>query len=227
MFGDSLLADAALVAGKDLRLEWRSRVTTNQVAPFALLVLVLFAFALDPDRGVLVRATSGLYWVAVLFAGLLAIQRAFAVESVDGTRDALRMSGLDPAGIFIGKVAAIAAELFALEVLLGVGIVVLYGTTLEGWGVLLATCVVATIGVACAGSLYGVLAAGLRVRETLLPLLLLPILAPVLLGATRAWEGALGTSADNPWSWIALLATFAATYLAFGLLAFGALLEEA
>jgi heme exporter protein B len=227
LFGDSLLADAALVAGKDLRLEWRSRVTTNQIGPFAVLVLVLFAFALDPDRGVLARATSGLYWVAVLFAALLAIQRAFAVESVDGTRDALRMSGLHPAGIFIGKVAAITVELFALEVLLGIGIVVLYGTTLEGWGVLLTTCVVATIGVACAGSLYGILAAGLRVRETLLPLLLLPILAPVLLGATRAWEGALGTSADNPWSWIALLVTFAATYLTFGLLAFGALLEEA
>jgi heme exporter protein B len=227
LFGDSAFADAALVAGKDLRLEWRSRVTTNQVAPFALLVLVLFAFALDPDRGVLVRATSGLYWVAVLFAGLLAIQRAFAVESVDGTRDALRMSGLDPAGIFMGKVAAITAELFALELLLGVGILVLYGTTLDGWGVLLTTCIVATIGVACAGSLYGVLAAGLRVRETLLPLLLLPILAPVLLGATRAWEGALGTSADSSWPWIGLLSVFATIYFAFGFLAFGALLEEA
>jgi len=222
-----LFHDAALIAGKDLRLEWRSRVTTNQVAPFALLVLVLFAFALDPDRGVLARATSGLYWVAVLFAGLLAIQRAFAVEAVDGNRDALRLSALDPAGIFLGKVAAIAAELFALEALLGVGIVVLYGTTLEGWGVLLTTCVVSTIGIASAGCLYGVLAAGLRVRETLLPLLLLPILAPVLLGSTRAWEGALGTSADSSWSWIGLLALFAATYVTFGLVAFGSLLEEA
>jgi heme exporter protein B len=222
-----LFHDAVLVAGKDLRLEWRSRVTTNQVAPFALLVLVLFAFALDPDRGVLARATSGLYWVAVLFAGLLAIQRAFAIEAADGNRDALRLSALDPAGIFLGKVVAIAAELFALEALLGAGIVVLYGTTLEGWGVLITTCAISTIGIACAGSLYGVLAAGLRVRETLLPLLLLPILAPVLIGSTRAWEGALGTSADNPWSWIGLLTLFAVTYLTFGLLAFGSLLEEA
>src|SRR6476469_436424 len=92
--------DAAVIAGKDLRLEWRSRVTTNQIAPFALLVLILFAFALDPDRGILARATSGLFWVAVLFSGLLAIQRAFAVEAADGNRDALRMSGLNPSGIF-------------------------------------------------------------------------------------------------------------------------------
>jgi hypothetical protein len=55
--------DAALVAGKDLRIERRSRVTTQQIAPFAVLVLVLFAFALDPDRGVLGRASAGLYWL--------------------------------------------------------------------------------------------------------------------------------------------------------------------
>ena len=57
--------DAVLVAGKDLRIEARSRVTINQVAPFAVIVLVLFAFALDPDRGFLSTAAPGLFWVAV------------------------------------------------------------------------------------------------------------------------------------------------------------------
>ena len=90
--------DAALVAGKDLRLELRSRVTTNQVLPFALLVLLLFGFALDADRPVLDRATPGLFWLAVLFSTLLAVQRSFAVEAADGNRDALRLSGLSPAG---------------------------------------------------------------------------------------------------------------------------------
>jgi len=221
-----LLHDAALVAGKDLRIEWRSRVTTNQVAPFALLVLVLFAFALDPDRGVLERATAGLYWIAILFAGLLAIQRAFAVEAADGNRDALRMAGLEPAGIFLGKVAAISAELLALEALLGVGVAILYGTTFRTWGMVLLTCLVATLGLAAAGSLYGVLAAGLRVRETLLPLLLLPVVAPVLIGATRAFEAALSGVASDGWPWVGLLSSFALVYLAFGVLAFGPLLEE-
>jgi heme exporter protein B len=223
---DALLHDAVLVAGKDLRIEWRSRVTTNQVAPFALLVLVLFAFALDPDRGVLERATAGLYWVAILFAGLLAIQRAFAVEAADGNRDALRMAGLEPAGIFLGKVAAISAELLALEALLGVGVAILYGTTFRTWGMVLLTCLVATLGLAAAGSLYGVLAAGLRVRETLLPLLLLPVVAPVLIGATRAFEAALSGVASDGWPWVGLLSIFALVYLAFGVLAFGPLLEE-
>jgi heme exporter protein B len=221
-----LWRDAALVAGKDLRIELRSRVTMNQVAPFALLILVLFAFALDPDSGVLTRATAGLFWVAVLFAGVLAVQRAFVIESIDGIGDGLRLSGLQPSGIFLGKAGAVALELAALELVLGVGVVVLYGSTLRTWTLLLATCLAATIGLAAAGSLYGVLAAGLRVRETLLPLLLLPVVAPVLIGATRAFEAALNGVASDGWPWVELLSLFAVIYLVFGLVAFGALMEE-
>jgi len=218
--------DALLVAGKDLRLEWRSRVALNQVLPFAVLVLVLFAFALDPDRGLLERATPGLYWVAVLFSGLLALQRAFTVEAADGNRDALRLSGLDPAGIYLGKTMAVAVQLLVLEVLLGVGVAVLYSTHFGGWPLLLATLVVATAGIASAGTLYGVLAAGLRVRETLLPLLLLPVLAPVLIGSTRAFEAALAGAPADGWPWVGLLAVFAVLYIVAGVLGFGPLLEE-
>jgi heme exporter protein B len=221
--------DALLVAGKDLKIELRSRVTANQVAPFAVLVLVLFAFALDPDRGVLARAAAGLFWVAVLFSALLAVQRSHGLEAADGNRDALRLSGLDPAGIFLGKAGAVAVQLAVLEVLLGVGVVVLYGVDPAGYGTLAATAVVATIGLAAAGTLYGVLAAGLKVRETLLPLLLLPVVAPVLVAATRASESALtGIELDvTPGDWLTLLAVFAVVYVAFGIAAFGSLLEDA
>ncbi|HEV7888662.1 MAG TPA: heme exporter protein CcmB [Acidimicrobiales bacterium] len=220
--------DAALVAGKDLRIEARSRVATNQIAPFAVLVLVLFAFALDPDRGVLSRAAPGLFWVAVLFASLLAVQRSFSVEAADGGRDGLRLSGLDPAGIFLGKAGAVVLQLLALEVLLGVFTALLYDTPVRGAVVLTLTCLTATLGLAGAGTVYGMLAAGLRVRETLLPLLLLPVVAPVLLAATRATEGALDiTTTAEAWPWIRLLSVFAVIYLTFGVLAFGALLEEA
>jgi heme exporter protein B len=218
--------DAAVMAGKDLRIEMRSRVATNQVAPFALLVLILFAFALDPDTGVLARAAAGLFWVAVLFCALLAIQRAFAVEASDGARDNLRLSGLDPAAIFLGKASAIAAELAVLELVLGAGVVVLYNRSLDGPVLLIVTCVLATIGLSAAGTVYGALAAGLRVRETLLPLLLLPVVAPVLLAATRATEAALGGNPADGWPWVRLIGVFAVIYLAFGIVAFGPLLEE-
>jgi heme exporter protein B len=221
-----VLRDARLIAGKDLRIERRARVATNQVAPFALLVLVLFACALDPDRGVLERATAGLYWIAVLLSTVLAVQRAYAIETSDGVADALRLSGLEPAGVFLGKTASLAVQLIVLEAVLLAGVAVLYSADLEGPALLAVTCVAATLGLAAAGSLYGVLAAGLRVRETLLPLLLLPIVAPVLIGATRAFESALAGAPGDGWPWCGLLAIFAATYVAFGLLAFGPLMEE-
>jgi heme exporter protein B len=221
-----LFRDAALMAGKDLRIEWRSRVTMQQIAPFAVLVILLFGMALDPDRGILARASSGLFWIAVLFCALLAIQRAFTIEAADGGRDALRLSGLDPAGVFLGKAAAIALQLVLLEVVLAAGVVLVYGAEVTGWPLLLATCGAATAGLAAAGTLYGVLAAGLRVRETLLPILLLPVLAPVLIGATKSFEAALGGVAADGWPWCGLLVTFALLYLIFGTLAFGTLLEE-
>jgi heme exporter protein B len=221
-----VIRDALLVAGKDLRLEWRSRVALNQVAPFALLVLVLFAFALDPDRGLLEKATPGLYWVAVLFSGLLALQRSFSIESADGNRDALRLSGLDPAGIFLGKVMAVGLQLLVLEILLGIGVAVLYTTPITGWILLLVTAMVATVAIAAAGTLYGVVAAGLRVRETLLPLLLLPVLAPVLIGSTRAFEAALGGTPSEGWPWVGLMGVIAVLYIVAGVFGFGPLMEE-
>jgi heme exporter protein B len=217
--------DAALVAGRDLRAEVRSRVTVNQVPPFALLVLVLFAFALDPDGPLLERATPGLYWITVLFSALLAIARSAALDETDGVRDALRLSALEPAGVFVGKALAVAAELVALEALLGVGVIILYGADPAGVGLLVATCLAATVAVAATGTLYGALVSGLRVRETLLPLLLLPVLAPVLIGATRAFEAALGGVPADGWPWCGLLAAFAVLYSVAGALAYGTLLE--
>jgi heme exporter protein B len=227
-----VLRAAALVAGKDLRIEARSRVATNQVVPFAFCILLVFAFALDPDRGTLTAAAPGLYWVAILFATVLGAQRAFAVEAGDGTRDAMRLSGLEPAGIFLGKAGALAVQLLALELLLGIGVVVLYSADLRASGVLLmvAAALVTTAGLAATSTLFGALSAGVRVRETLLPLLLIPTVTPVLIGATRAFEAALGTggaSTSEGWPWVGLLGVFALAYGAFGLLGFGTLMEEA
>ena len=219
--------DALLVAGKDLRIEARTRVALNQVAPFAVLVLLLFAFALDSDRVVLRDATPGLFWVAVLLAALLAVQRAFALEAVDGVPDALRLSGLHPAGIFLGKVLAVSVQLLALEALLGLGVVVLYDAELDAPLLLVAASVGATLGLAAVGCLYGILAAGQRVAQTLLPLLLLPALAPLLLAATQAWNAGVDDVASEGLRWLGLLVLFAAAYLTAGVATFGILLDDA
>lgn len=223
---DTVLRDAALVVGKDLRLEWRTRVTLSQLLPFALLVLILFAFALDPDQDILAQATPGLFWLAVLFSVLLAIQRAFAVETTDGIIDALRLSALDPAGIFLGKAAGIALHLLVVQVALGVGVTVLYRTTPSGWLLLVCTVLAGTASLAAAGALYGILAAGLRIRDTLLPILMLPVVAPVLLAGTEAFSAAYAGESGGGWGWCALLAAFAVLYVLIGIFAFEPLLEE-
>jgi heme exporter protein B len=220
--------DTVLVAGKDLRIEARSKVALSQVAPFGIVALVMFAFALGPDRALMAKGAPGLFWVAVLFCTVLAIQRSVSVESGDGARDALRLSGLDPAGQFLGKSAAVAAQLVALEVILGLGVVLLYGAKIEALWLIVVSCVLGTIGLAATGTLYGALSAGLRVRETLLPFLLLPIVAPVLLAGTRIWQAAMaGGTPSNGTDWLRLLVVFDAVYLALGVVIYGPIQESA
>ena len=221
-----MFRDAALVAGKDLRIERRSRVTTQQIGPFAVLVLVLFAFALDPDRGVLGRASAGLFWLTVVFCTVLAVQRSATVEVTDRANDGMRLSGLDPGGIFLGKALAVAAQLVALEAVLAVGVAFLYGTDLREPLLLIVTAILATAGLAAAGTAFAAVAAGLRDGATLLPLLLLPVLAPVLLAATRAWEAGLAGAPSDAISWLQLLAAFAVLYVAVGVVGYGTLQEE-
>jgi heme exporter protein B len=223
----NLAQEVGLVAGKDLRIERRARVTLQQILPFGAIVLLLFAFALDPDRGVLRRVAPGLFWVAVLLAVLLAVSRAFMIETENGARDGLRLSGLDPAAIFLGKASAVAIQLAVLEALLAVGVVLLFDVSLSSIGPLVLATIAATVGLAAAGTLYGVLAAGLRTRETLVPVLLLPVVSPVLLGATRAWEAAIDGVPSDAWPWVGVLSVFAVLAVGSGMLAFGPLLEEA
>ena len=221
-----MLRDAWIVARKDLQIEWRSRVTSSQVVPFASLVLVLFGFALDANRPVLERATSGLFWVTVMFVSTLAVQRSTSIETTDGARRALLLAGIEPAAVYAGKTVAIAVQLVVVQVVLIAGVIVLFGATIEGWSLLVITCVVATIGIAGAGTLFGALVAGVRARETVLPILMLPVLAPVLIGATRAFDDALGSVAVDGWAWLGLLAGFGIINVVLGALAYGVLLEE-
>ena len=222
-----VLSDAVLVARKDLLLERRAKIGIGQVLPFAVLVLLLFAFALDPDRGILKLATPGLFWVTVLFSAVLTLQRSFALEAEDGILEALRLSGMSPAGIYLGKVTALTIELLLLEAVLVLGVAVLYDTKFLGIPLLFAIALLATLGIAGAGAVYGALAARLRSRETLLPLLLLPLLAPVLIAATRGCEVSLEREAMSGWPWAALLGIFALVYLTLGSFLFRPLLEDA
>lgn len=245
-----LLKDAVLVARKDLTIEARSRVTLSQLAPFAALILVLFAFALDnlvvrdPNTassvGAVARSatgarsqdvaasviSAGLFWVAVVFCALLAVQRSFAIEVADGGRDGLRLSALDPGGIFLGKGFAIAVQLLGLEAVLTAGIALFFRVEFHAPLVLVLVCVLATVGLAATGTCYGAISAGLRVRDTLLPVLYFPVVAPLLLAAVKASAASLTGDVGDAWPWVRLLAVFCVVYTSLGVLVFGPLLED-
>jgi heme exporter protein B len=219
-----------LIALKDLRIELRSRVITDQVLPFAGVTMLIFAFALDADS-VLERVAPGLIWLATMFSLLVLVQRAFSIETDDGALDAMRVAGVDARAIYLGKSLSLAVQLLVLEVILLGAAIILYAQTvpLDGLVLLVTTLLTATCGLASVGTLYGGLAAGIRGRETLLPLLTLPAVAPVLIGATRAVEAALGTAGavvSDGWPWVGLLAVFAVAFGVGGTLAFGPLIDE-
>lgn len=221
----NLAEEVALIAGKDLRIERRSKVALNQIVPFAILVLVLFGFALDADRAALQTFTPGLYWVAILLSAVLAVHRSVAVEAGEGAQEGLLLTGLRPASIFLGKAAALIVQLLLVAVALLGGVIVLYSAAIDDVVLLVTSLIAAVLAVGAAGTIYGALLGSQRARETVLPILLLPVLAPVLIGATRAFGDAMGTVAADGWQWTQLLFGFAALYLAAGVLSHGELME--
>lgn len=222
----TMISAVWMIARKDLLIEWRSRVTLNQVAPLGLLTLVVFAFAFDANQSLLSRGAPGLIWVGVLFSGVLTVQRSFTIEATDGITDALRLSGIAPAAMFLGKTLAVGAQLLVLQMILFAGAVVFFDAHVAEPLLLLAAAVAGTGGFAAVGSIYGAMSLGVRVRETLLPLLLIPVVAPILLAGTRAFERALDVSTQSGWNWVGLLGVMWGVYLAVGTLAFGPLLED-
>ncbi|MEY3397295.1 MAG: cytochrome c-type biosis protein CcmB [Actinomycetota bacterium] len=224
----SRVVSAVLI--KDLRIEVRSRVVTNQVLPFAGLIMIMFAFALDNDD-VLQRVAGGLIWLATIFSLFVIVQRSFAIDTADSALDSLRVAGIDLSAVFLGKAIALTFQLIALDVVLIASAFLLYQVQVSAIGlVLLVTCVTcATTGLGFVGTLYGGITAGANGRETLLPLLLLPVVAPVLIAATRATEAAFGSggaATSEGWAWVGLLTIFAAVFGIGGSLAFGPLIDE-
>jgi heme exporter protein B len=215
--------DAVLVCAKDLRVELRTRVVLWQVLPFGLLALLLFALALGPSEAVLRRGAPGLLWLALLLATVLAASRSAALEAGEGTRATVRLLGLDPGGVFLGKALALGAQLAVLAGVLELGLLVLFHV--DGGRLALATplCLLAVAALAAVGTLYGALVAGTDVAGTLLPLLVLPALAPVLIAGERGTAAVL--AGGGPGRWALVLAVMALAYAAVGVLLYGPLEE--
>jgi heme exporter protein B len=218
-----VIRTALLVAGKDLRIEARSRVLLWQVVPFGVMALLLSGLALGPSHAGNSDAAPGLFYLVVVLVALLMINRSVSLERSPGTRASVATLGLDPAGVFLGKALALAVELWLTAAVLLIGAVVVLHTALHGTILAIPSIFETLAALAAAGTLYGGLSAG-GATATLLPLVALPAFAPLLIAGERSFVAALHGGAL--WEWWVIVTVALAAYLAVGVLLYGVLEES-
>jgi heme exporter protein B len=216
-----------VILGKELRLEFRTRELLTTTIVFVLLVIVLFSFSFDPTRDESRRFGPGLLWLAFLFAASLMLHPAFARELVSDTLSALRLAPVEAFAILLGKILANFLFLLATELLLLPVFAVLYNAPVQpALGRILLVLVLGSLGISTAGTVFSALSAQARMREMLLPLLLLPVLAPVLIASVECTSGLLAEPAVLRMEWLKFLIGFDVVFLAATYLLSDFLLEE-
>ncbi len=183
----SALRAVGLLVGKDLVLELRTREMLSAMGVFALLVTVVFTFAFSPAPGQAAAVAPGMLWVTLIFASLLGLSRTFALEREERCLEALRLFPFDPALIYVAKAASTLLVLLAVEALVVPALAVLGGVSPgRAAGPLAVVLVLGSAGLVASGTLFSAMSVHTRMREVLLPVLLLPVAAPVLLSAAGA-----------------------------------------
>lgn len=219
---------AMLIAGKDLRVEWRSRTAILSAVVFAALVLVVFNFARDPAGVSAMVIAPSVLWVTFTFAAVVALNRAFTLERENSALDGMLLAPVPRGAIFFGKylanlafvliVEAVAFPLFVLFFNVGLG------GALPG---LLGVTLLATIGFVAVGTVFSAMVVRTRYAELMLPILLLPFLVPPLIGAVMATVRLLG---GRPLSellgYLRLLALYDIAFVTMCALVFPAILDE-
>ena len=209
----SFVRQTAALVGKDLLLEWRRKGQVAAMGTFALLAAVLFVFAVDPRPDELGRLGPGALWISFLFAGTLGLARLFTAEERNDALTALLVAPLDRTGLFLGKAFAAAAFMGAMEILMTPVFFALFDLPL--FAILPRFALVAalaTAGFSLVGTLLAFATARSAARELLLPILLLPLTLPLLIGAAKSTRLLLDSSAGAPLAdlhlWLTLMATF-------------------
>ena len=217
-----------LVAGKDLRVEWRSREQVVTLLFFALLVLVVFNFAFDFTIIDFVTLGPGVLWVAFIFSGVLAISRSFQSEREQDRIQGILLAPIDRSAFYLGKVAATVLFMAAVEAILVPIAVVMFNFRFSGRiGLAILALVLNTVGFAAVGTLFAAMTTRTRRGELLLPLLLFPAAVPVALAAVKTTNHLFaGRPFERYASWLALSAAYDLIFLAAAVLLFDYVLEE-
>ncbi len=203
------------IARKDLLQEVRSKSVTVATLFFSAITLVMMAFAIGRDANLMRMAAPGVLWVALAFAGVISAAQSYQSDLEEGAFDQLLLYPVPRAAVFLGKLLANWLYMTVLGLIMTPLALVLYGASTAGGGWLLPlTVALGTFGFALIATFYAALTANLQARESLLPVLMFPVVVPVLLGAVRATQAlvelqdvALATS------WLQLLGGFDLVYL--------------
>jgi heme exporter protein B len=210
----ALLSNTAVLLGKELRTEFRSRELLTTTVVFILTIVVLFSFTFDPSVGESRRFGPGLLWLAFLFAASLMLQPCFLREQNNDTLSALRLAVSDPFAIFLAKLAANTLFLLFTQILLLPVFAILYNVAvLAAFPQLVLVMFMGSLGLSVTGTALSAISAQARMRELLLPLLLLPLLTPVLITSTEATAALLSANPVMPWKWLGFLLGFDVVFL--------------
>lgn len=213
---------------KDLAIERRTGEMVSSLFLLALLVILVFAFTVEPERLAEPPFAAGLLWTTLVFAGTLSLNRSFLIEREAGAWTAMALAPVDGGSVYLGKFAANGLVLLAAAIVLLPLIALLLGTRgLAPSPLLAASIVLGVAGIAAVGTLSAAIASRTRAREVLQPLLAFPLLAPLLIGAARTTAtGLVSAPLEDTSSWLLVLGAFDTVFLTAGWLAFDAVIEE-
>ncbi|MEA2420905.1 MAG: heme exporter protein [Thermoleophilaceae bacterium] len=222
-------AAARAILRKDLQIELRTRQSVPAMALFSITVFVLFHFGLDRNE-IDGSLASGVLWVTLLLATVLAVNRLFAAEREDGALDGVLLAPIDRTAVYLAKGAALFLYLVLLEVVaLPAFAILLLGPDLtQALPELLAILALADLGLAGVGALVAGLASETRLRDVLVPLLLLPLLVPVLIAAANATKPLLmlHSAATDLGKWLGFMALYDMVFVLLAVAVFDFLLED-
>ncbi len=222
----SMVKAISAIVWKDLAAELRSRELLSAMLVFALLVILIFNFALELDAQARRVATAGILWATFAFAGTLGLNRSMAVEKDRGCLDGLLLAPVDRSAIYFGKSLSNLAFMFIVEAIVLPVYSVLYSTNLFHPGLILVI-LLGSVGYVAVGTLLSSMAVQTRTRDVLLPILLFPVVIPILIAAVKASSGFLqGLAFADVLPYINLLIVYDVIITAVAYMVFDYVVEE-
>lgn len=212
---------------KEILLQWRTRAQAAAVFVFGATSLLLFSFAVGPNATALRQHAAGFLWLAILLSSTLTLSESYHAEMENRALEGLLLLPVDARIIYYGKAIANAVQLMLLGIALVPVMIVLYDAGTTRVITLLVIIILGAAGVSAPGTLYAAMTSQARSKQTLLPLLLFPLIVPVLLSAVKATSLAiLGDPMEQGRAWVILLVAFNGIYWSLCGLLFDRVVEE-